>query len=389
MAKWTVIILGITGDLARKKLIPACYALFQQEAYKGSILVGAAHDVTTIDVLLETSKDYIEDFDPAIWQNFKNRAYYQLLDFNTLKDFELLAQSISKYEAQNFILHNRLCYISAPTDFYCNITKHLAQTGIIVKQTENPTHRIVYEKPFGWDLASAQSINTCIKHYFSELQVYRVDHYLTKSLVQSLMFVRFANILFQAVWNNKYIDQVQIIFNETVGIAGRGSFYDRYGALKDVMQNHMLQLLSLTAMKKPEMLNAQTIGHAKATILEATKVESLVRGQYVGYRAEKDVADNSDTETYVAMKAVVDTPEWKGVPFFLKTGKSLTEKSTEIHIVFKGLEKKVFGMPGLFESNSITLRITPHSGVAVQLNVQKSNSLHVVPIEIDFCYQCF
>lgn len=390
MIECTILIFGATGDLSQRKLIPALYSMYKQSRNQIKfIFVGAAKDDISIDQLFDLAKENIEDFDQTIYEELKKISYYHRVDFNELNDFKKLAYKIYEYEKKYNLKPNRLIYLAAPADFFCRITQNLSESNIISKlSNDNIWQRVVYEKPFGWDLNSAKSINECIEKYISENQIYRIDHYLTKALVNSITLFRFSNIVFEAVWSSDYIDNIQIIFSETASIEKRGEFYDRYGALKDVVQNHMLQILSLIAMEKPVTLDQKSITESKSEVLKNISIEDGILGQYEGYLQEENVKKDSKTETYVALKCFVDMPRWSNVPFYLKTGKCLYKKSTEIHIVFKKVSKKLFLLPGFYDSNILSIRISPDSGFSFRLNALKGSTDKILPMTMDLCYRC-
>ncbi len=394
---WTIIILGVTGDLARKKILPAICSLVTEHLERNQkcnfILIGAAKDHTTMHELLEYEEVCSKNTQSTSsgWEYLKNISYYISLDFNKPEDFKALATVIEKHEHEHNLPGNRLVYLATAADFYCDITTNLAQAGIVERQKNNGKKQvIVYEKPFGRDLQTARRINLCIEKYVDEEQIYRVDHYLTKTLVSSLALIRFSNVFFEPIWNAKYIDQVQIIFNETIGIDNRGSFYDNYGALKDVMQNHMLQLLSLIAMECPQSLDGNAISLAKSEVLKKARVVTGLLGQYTGYTTESHVRPDSKTETLAVLKCFIDTPRWQEVPFYLKTGKCLQTKATAIHVVFKPVSQALVGASGTFAPNTLTLHIAPDSSLSVTLNAQNTpnNTSITNCVESTLCYTC-
>lgn len=372
------VLFGATGDLARKKLLPAIIALKEHNPLSKFFIIGAAKDAGSSEI-----------FQDPIFKQISDIFEYVQVDFNNKSDYERLKLAVDDYK-KKLGIKNKIIYCATAAQFYCTISQHCHAVGLAMRGKNNlgGTDTLVYEKPFGMDECSSRKINGCLKALFDETQMYRVDHYLTKSLVTSLLLLRFSNPFFKAPWNNTYIDHVQIIFSETVSIAGRGEFYDAFGALKDVVQNHVFQLFSLIALKEPHHINAQTIAHAKAEILKKTQFIGGVLGQYDGYLHEQGVKNSSKTETYAALEFAIDTPDWYNVPFFIKTGKNLPEKKTEIHIVFKHMPKDIFGAEGKI-ANSLVLQITPRAGFQLHLNAQKPGELYSsIPIEIDYCYSC-
>jgi glucose-6-phosphate 1-dehydrogenase len=381
------ILFGATGDLAHKKLLPAFYALLKhQRAHTRFLFIGTAKDTITADTLLQ---QVFAPTDP-LYDELKKCFYYMPIDFKDEEGFKKLAYFIEEKETEHAMNGNRVAYLAVPAQLYCPMTRFLASSGIIKRPTDHMQgyHKVVYEKPFGWDLSSARAINQCIKEVFEEEQIYRIDHYLTKALVMSIGLARFSNIIFKPLWNRDYIDNIQIVFNETDTIEGRGAFYDAYGALKDVVQNHILQLLSLICMEPVESLEPTHVTLAKQEVLKVTQVVSGLLGQYEGYKKEIAVHPLSTTETFVVLQCSVDTPRWQGVPIYIKTGKALYKKSTNIFISFKPISKALVGLEGMFDPNVLTIQISPNSGFSLRLNTQKGADRSVVPIAMDFCYRC-
>ncbi len=388
-----ILILGATGDLARKKIFPALYHLFVNGKLGDSIIVGAALDQTSVAQLLANTKKYVRDCTDQAWQEFGQRVVYHPIDFSHEKDFDVLAVFVTELEKKKNLSGNQLVYCSVAPYFYCAITQGLAKSGLIKKtdKMQQPTwQRIVYEKPFGHDLASAHEINECIARYFGEHQIYRIDHYLTKELVGNIALVRFTNIIFEPLWNNRYIDQVQIVLDETIGIEGRGAFYDKYGALADVMQNHMLQLVALIAMESPEKLNGDYIRIERAKVLQKVKVVDALLGQFNGYTNEPGVAPDSRTETFAQVQVRIDNPRWAGVPFYLKTGKLLNKKETAIYVKFKQVDCLLARSACPTESNYLTIEVSPNPIFSLSLNAKSpGKSDQVMPVEMAFSHASF
>lgn len=383
-----IIILGATGDLARKKIFLALYQLFVQNKLGNSVIVGAALEQTTAEQMLVNAKKYVPDVDNEKWHAFGKQAFYQPINFSHEKEFETLAALVNQLEKQHKLSGNRLVYCSTAPYFYCTITQGLAKSGLVKKDASQPWQRIVYEKPFGHDLKSAHEINECIAHYFSEQQIYRIDHYLTKELVGNIALVRFTNIIFEPLWNNRYIDQVQIVFDETVGIEGRAAFYDKYGALADVMQNHMMQLVALVAMEAPEKLSGDYIRTERAKVLQKVKVVDALLGQFKGYLKEPGVAQDSKTETFAQVHLRIENQRWAGVPFYLKTGKLLNKKETAIYIKFKHVDCLLTSCPS--ESNYLTIEVSPDPMFSLSLNAkQPGKADEVIPVQMAFSHPSF
>ncbi len=387
MESWTIIILGATGDLSRTRLIPSLYKLFEHRGDSFSFaFIGAAKDVITSDKLIEES---VQTDNNDLLARFKKLFSYNVIEFASDEDFQKLAEQVREVEKKHNLSGNRLIYLSVPADWYCRITQKLVTHGIAQNQKAlaGVHHRIVYEKPFGWNAQSAQDINTCITQLLEEDQLYRVDHYLTKSLIMSLLLMRWSNAVFEPVWNGTFIDQVQIILSEETTIKERGSFYDRYGALKDVVQNHLLQLIAYIAMEHPEVLDAQSLSEHKNMILKNLVVDDGLLGQYEGYPQERDVPPDSKTETYALLRFQLTLPRWQGVPFYAKTGKALHQKGSEIHIVFKPVSKKIVNEPGLFDANRLIIHISPQASFTLQTNIQKGFEHNICPMKMDFFYR--
>ncbi len=388
MNECTILVLGATGDLAKRKLIPAIYKLLEDKKLTKFALVGAAFSDGNRDDMLDGAKEFMPEINEQIWQQLHQSSYYQQLDFGNAADYKKLKTLIEQCEQQHGLQGNRLVYLASAAHFFCPITRNLGQTGIILrnKKDEQPWHRIVYEKPFGVDLHSAQEINKCIATYLNESQVYRIDHYLTKELVSNISLIRFTNIIFEPLWNNKYIDNVQIRINESIGLEGRGRYYDKYGVLKDVVQNHALQLLALIGMEAPSDLAGEHIRDQKTKVLQKTSCDAGIFGQYTGYHREQDVDPDSQTPTYGLLRMAVDTPRWKGVPFYIETGKRLKRKDTVISIQFKDI------MCPLVEgrdcpSNSLIMHIAPEPSFGLELNVKPVGlAPGVVPVIMDFSH---
>ncbi len=387
----TFIILGATGDLAKRKLIPALYKLIQDKKIDKFLVIGAALDEVTPDQFIDRGRSFISTVDEEIWQKLRASSYYQQVDFNDPEGFNRLSKFATALEKDQGLSGNRLVYLAVPANFFCQITRELGKSGLVKKAGEDGTingiwQRIVYEKPFGLDLASAREINKCIEDYFSEKQIYRIDHYLTKELVGSIVLVRFTNMLFEPLWNKNYIEEVQILLSETLGMVGRGRYYDNYGILKDVVQNHMLQLLALIAMELPDELNAQYIQDQKAEVLKKTKCVGGMLGQYRGYTSEQDISPSSQTPTFAALKMAIDMPRWERVPFYIKTGKCLDKKDTSIHIKFREVPCKLRERC-IYTSNYLTIQIAPDSSFSLQLNTKKPGETYeVTPVNLSFSH---
>ncbi len=285
----TIVIFGFTGDLTRRKLIPSLYRLIKEKKLNNFAIIGTGiEDVNPHDILAHAQKFIQQEIDDAIWQKLKERVYYHKLNAENKEDYNSLCVLLNQVEKKYKIPKNRLFYLAVAAYYFCSITHNLAKTKCAerIGEYEKVWQRIVYEKPFGHNLETAHEINECIKKYFDESQIYRIDHYLTKELVSNITLVRFTNCVFEPLWNNRYIDQVQIILSETMGIDGRGAYYDYYGAVRDVVQNHMLELLALICMETPKKLTGEYVRNERAKVLEKVRVVDGILGQYDGYTQE-------------------------------------------------------------------------------------------------------
>lgn len=390
MSDVTIVIFGATGDLARRKLIPALYRLIKQEKLKNFIVVGVAIDDATPQDIISNAKGFIKDPDDSILDTLQTRFFYQRLDFNNESDFGQLQKRLKDLEKDHKLNGNRLFYLATAASFYCAITEHLATSKVCAKRAEGktPWNRIVYEKPFGHDYATAEEINTCIQKYFDESQIYRIDHFLTKELVSNIALIRFTNCVFEPLWNNRYIDQVQIIVSEEIGIEGRGRYYDHYGALCDVIQNHVLELLALVGMESPEKLSGNYIRDRRAQVLKDVQVIDGMLGQFEGYQKENDVKPDSKTDTFAAIFLRVNNHRWSGVPFYVKTGKCLKKKETVIYIKFKQVDcllTRSCPVP----SNWLKIEVSPEAIFSLTLNAKKPGfNEEVMPVDMEFCHSC-
>ncbi|HEB41508.1 MAG TPA: glucose-6-phosphate dehydrogenase [Candidatus Dependentiae bacterium] len=389
MNSCTIIIFGATGDLSKRKLIPAIYKLVADKKLDNFIIVGSAIEDITAEQMLSQAKEFIPSLNEQIWDIVRNRTYYQQLDIFNQEGFAVLSALVTRLE-KKYGLGNRLLYLAVAAHFFCPITHHLARSGLAQRLTEQKQrwNRIVYEKPFGHNLQSAREINKCIAKLFNESQIYRIDHFLTKEVVSNIALVRFTNCVFEPLWNNQFIDHIQIILSEKIGIQERGGYYDRYGALCDVVQNHMLELLALIGMEAPEKLTGEYVRSERVKVLEKIRFVDGVLGQYTSYTKEKDVKPNSKTETFAALYLTVDNLRWAGVPFYLKTGKCLDKKETVIHIKFKQVDCLLIrNCPT--ESNWLTMKISPDATFSLHLNVKKPGSSdELVPVSMEFCHSC-
>lgn len=406
-----MVIFGGTGDLTHRKLIPAIYNLKAEGMLPHNFaVVSIGRRDNTNEKYRNELHDSVMDFsrfkmNENEWDYLKSRIYYLKFDFGEdhgyaeLKDF--LKQLDENYNTKG----NRIFYLAVAPEFFEVIVRKIHNHGMV--ENENSWQRVMIEKPFGRDLRSAQYLNQIITNVFSERNIFRIDHYLGKEMLQNIMAIRFANTFFEPVWNSKYIDSIQISSSETVGVENRGGYYEKAGALRDMVQNHMLQLLALTAMECPVSLDAESIRDEKVKVLRSLGQltpemisANVVRGQYgpgiingmqvPGYRQEERVSDESNIETFVALKAQVRNFRWAGTPFYIRTGKRLPVKSTEIIVKFKPLPEILYYIePEKIESNLLVIKIQPTEGVFLQFNAKKPGTGNIIiPVKMDFCQNC-
>ncbi len=390
MKNVTIILFGATGDLSKRKIIPALYRFLAHKKLENFLIIGAAFDDVTAEQMINAAQPFVENGDEKIWDVLRSNSFYKKINFNESRDYESLSAFVQECERTRAVHNNRLFYLATSAQFFCPITHNCAEVGLLQKrEVQDPLwHRIVYEKPFGHDLKSARIINECIKNTINETQVYRIDHYLTKEVVSNIAMIRFTNCVLEPLWSNRYIDQVQIILSESGGIEDRGAYYDAYGALRDVVQNHMLEMLALVCMESPEKLTGDYIRAERAKVLEKVRFIDGILGQYNGYISENHVNADSRTDTYASLKLAVDTLRWSGVPFYLKTGKKLDKKETVIHIKFKQVDCLLMrGCPT--DSNWLTLQIAPEAIFSLTLNAKVVGSAdQVAPVKMEFCHSC-
>jgi glucose-6-phosphate 1-dehydrogenase len=384
-----ILVFGITGDLSKRKLIPGLYKLVADGELQNARLVGAAYEAKTKDEVLASAKPFIKDLDPEIWQQLIDKFTYCQVDINNAADFAELAQVISNERKAYDLANQTLVYCAVFELLYTKLTEQLAQANIISRMKGSVARwcRIVYEKPFGHGYDSVHKLNKSILRYLNEDQVYRIDHYLAKEVVENIAFVRFTNRIFEPLWNNFHIEQVQITLDESIDIEGRGSYYEKYGIVKDVVQNHILQLMALVAMDAPRTLTGSAMQDAKAHVLKKITCEDGLFGQYDGYLAEEGVAKNSRVPTFAALRLVVDDERWQGVPFYIKTGKVMPTKKTNIVIKFKSTHCLLTkNCPTA--SNYLTISIYPEGGFDLQVNAKKPGaSDEVIPVKMNSCYE--
>ena len=406
-----LVIFGATGDLTYRKLVPALYNLAHEGQLPQSFaVVGFArrpktHEQFRAELRAAAAQhSRFQPINPAVWDAFAEGIFYHQSEFADTKGYQTLDQFLKKLDKERGTAGNRLFYLAtAPTEFE-GVIEQLGTNKLVHKQ--NPSQRIVVEKPFGSSLLTAQKLNRVLERVFDERQVFRIDHYLGKETVQNILALRFANEIFEPLWNQKYVDHVQITVAESLGVEGRGGYYDHAGALRDMVQNHLMQLLALTAMEPPTGLGAEDIRDEKVKVLRAIRAitpdrvqQFTVRGQYdhgsiagkqvAAYREEPNVAADSRTETFVALKLFIDNWRWAGVPIYLRHGKRLPKGVAEIAVQFKAPPAVLFAAEcaASLQPNVLVLRIQPDEGIAIRMNAKvPGTTMNIQPVKMDFRY---
>jgi glucose-6-phosphate 1-dehydrogenase len=411
-----IVIFGATGDLTGRKLIPALFQLTAEKMLPEQFAcVGFARRDKAHTFANEMKKDVeqfgrVKPLDEEAWRRFEQRLFYHQSEFDSDEGYKQLKTKLEELDKKMGTQGNRIFYLSTQPSFFTTIIEKLKSNGLIYDYNaqQNPWSRVIIEKPFGHDLESAKKLQKEITQHLYEEQIFRIDHYLGKESVQNLMVLRFANSIFESSWNYKHIDRVLITVAESIGIGTRGRFYEEAGLLRDIVQNHMMQLLSLVAMEPPTSLHGTSIRDEKVKVLQTIRpipIEHIdkfvVRGQYAqgkinnedvkGYRQEANVNPNSNIETYVAMKLFIDNWRWAGVPFFLRGGKRLAEKTTEIAIFFKEVPGVLFQQsPQHIHSNVLCIRIQPNEGMSLSINCKRPGFVpQIEPVKMDFHYDTF
>jgi len=401
LAPALLVLFGTTGDLAAKKLFPALRSLHDSKDLPENVAIlgigrrpwdDASYRARVAEAVVEASDDAAAP-DPA----FLDRFYYHRMDMWDTNAYDELRSRADALARARDLGDNRIYFLATAPDLFPVIAEHTGRTGQVVN---GGFRRLMVEKPFGRDLASAQSFNEGLYRRFAEHEIYRIDHYLGKEMLQNILVLRFANRLFEPVWNAEHIDHIQISVRESGGVDQRGGYYDQAGALRDMVQNHLLQLLALLAMEKPDCFDTECVRDEKVKVLRGLRLfhptetdPGILLGQYgasgprPGYREEKGVKPDSDTETFAALRLEVDNPRWRGVPFFLRTGKALDRSAADIAVVFKPVP---YGGKDPFEQpNVLLLRIQPLEGVNLQFNIKQPGTLSTVTqVDMDFCQTC-
>ena len=411
-----VVIFGASGDLTKRKLMPALYNLgVSRSLPSGFAVVGVARRDKSQDQFRAEMKEGVAQFsrrkpiDPAVWGDFERGVSYVQGSFEDTGTYAALRSHLEGLDRDRGTRGNRLYYLAVPPAEFGTIMRNLEAAGLVssteVERDGGPWTRVVIEKPFGHDLASARALNDTVAATFDESQVFRIDHYLGKETVQNLLVFRFANSLFEPIWNREHVDHVQITVAEEIGVEGRGKFYEQTGVTKDIVENHLMQLLCLTAMEPPISLSADAVRDEKVKVLRSLRPmerslvqDNVVRGQYTrgfvkgeevpAYRDEPDVAKDSRIETFVAMRVHVDNWRWGGVPFYVRAGKRLQRRVTEIAIQFKKVPHTLFRAPdGGISPNVLAVRVQPDEGIALRFTTKEPGNATILrDVAMDFRY---
>lgn len=409
-----VVIFGATGDLTARKLLPALYNLARERQLPAHFAcVGFARREKSHEDFRKEMQEAVSQFsrvkplDAKLWKEFSEKLYYHKAEFHEDGGYESLRSFLEELDKKYGTKGNRLFYLSTQPSFFPLVVEKLSKNKLIydVNAVKDKWSRIIIEKPFGEDIQSANDLQNQLTKHLDENQIFRIDHYLGKETVQNILVFRFANPIFESVWNKTYVDHVQLTVSEEIGVGTRGRFWEEAGMLRDIVQNHMMQLLSLVAMEPPVNLKAASIHDEKVKVLESIRPLDLknldkfaVRGQYgpgfingqpvVGYREEENVAKDSNVETYVALKLFIDNWRWTGVPFYLRAGKRLPKRVTEIAITFKDAPGVLFDIQGKKnERNTLVIRIQPDEGISLKMNYKiPGMSTQIQPVKMDFRY---
>ena len=395
-SSFAMVIFGATGDLAQNKLVPALFALFKQKKLPDVFfIIGFSRRDYSDD---EFRDHFGELSQKPEWSDFSKHLYYQNGDFTQEKGYLELTEKLNDFDEKMVACITRFFYLATPPQNYETILNFLSSTKLSegCGQKSNKWTRIIIEKPFGKDLETAISLDGKLAQIFEEKQIFRVDHYLGKETVQNIMTFRFANGIFEPVWNKNYIDHVQITWAEKKGMEGRGNFFDGLGILRDAGQNHLMQLIAAVGMEQPRSFTKEDLRDARANAIKAIRCikpsevpSSVVRGQYDGYRSEKDVLLNSDTETFIAMKFFLDTDRFSNVPFYVRAGKKMPKDEVTISIVFLQtchILFKEYGCPEI--GNVLTIRIQPDEGIFLRIIAKKPGAkLALETVDMHFTYK--
>jgi glucose-6-phosphate 1-dehydrogenase len=408
----SIVFFGASGDLFKRMLLPSMFELRQHGILPANFgLVGFSRTKYTDAQFRDYCKTQLDEFaygtkpNDALWNDFAKGIRYVTANFDDQTHFEDLKKILEQNDEKLHTGGNHLFYLSTPPEVFPKIIAQLKAVGLDPKNNAKGWTRIIIEKPFGIDLDSARALQREVERVFDETQVYRIDHYLGKEPVQDIMALRFANVIFEPIWNRNYIDSVQITSAETIGVEGRGGYYDNAGALRDMIQNHVMNLMALVAMEPPATADADAIRTEKFKVFASVKPIAdadvprfSARGQYdagtidgkpvIGYRKEPNVAPESNTETYAAIKLFVDNWRWAGVPFYLRSGKRLARKVSEIAVTFKSIPHRLYGeKTDAIEPNVLVVKIQPDEGISLRFDAKVPGPKdHIRSVSMDFNY---
>lgn len=398
-----LVIFGASGDLTKRKLIPAVYNLHQKELLSHPFaILGVSRTKMNDEEFREKMREFLPNDDTT--SDFISHLHYQSLQTTEEDEYEKLKTRIDDLRKQLDAPGNIVFYMSTPPSMYHKIPGYLAGVGL--NNENDGFKRLIIEKPFGVNLETARELNKDLLKYFKEEQLYRIDHYLGKETVQNLMVLRFANSLWEPLWNHKYIDHIQITSAESLGVESRGGYYDESGAMRDMLQNHLMQLIGLVAMEPPTIIDADAIRNEMLKVFQSFRPlkredlkDNIVRGQYTssnikgnevpGYREEKGVNDNSRTETFVALKLHIDNWRWAGIPFYIRTGKKMPTRATEIVINFRPMPHHLFDTmaSSISKPNQLIIRIQPDEGLLLKMGLKEPGTgFNVQPVNLRFHY---
>jgi len=406
-----IVLFGASGDLARRKIFPALFDLASHNCLAPSFrLLGFARSPMTDDAFRDSSSEFLPKpgADSAASDSFRHefvqRLHYVTGQYDDPASYQNLAARLEELDREGQLGGNRLFYLSVPPEIYAPVIEQLGKADLAKPRDEKSWTRIIIEKPFGRDAKSARELNQRVRSVFEESQIYRIDHYLGKETVQNVLAFRFSNGIFEPIWNRNYVDHIQITAAETLGVERRAAFYETAGALRDMVQSHVLQLTSLVSLEPPSAFEATAVRNEKIKVLQSIRPftrdtiwRDVVRGQYgpgiievksvPGYRQEPGVKPDSRTETYVAMKLSVDNWRWHGVPFYLRTGKRLSRSLTEIAIQFRQAPHLVFQGEEL-HANLLVINIQPDEGISLSFGAKSPGAqMHIRPVTMDFSYR--